>query len=165
MACEKLPLFMHFGAIEAPVVTHEQGDNRDNIVKGGKTVTKSEVIGEGLNNNINCGGLTKGYIESEDTDVNEVGRNINEFEDIYGGVEEEGDRSEGVEEEDKYGRVEEKGISERSGGVEEGIPPSFKRDYEANRSGGDENEKDEDDILEDVEWVSDGEDEELQKDT
>ncbi|KAK8556208.1 hypothetical protein V6N12_002619 [Hibiscus sabdariffa] len=63
------------------------------------------------------------------------------------------DTSEGVEEEDKSGGVEEEGISERSGEVKEGIPPSFERDYEAYRSGGDEDEKDEDDILEDVEWV------------
>ncbi|KAK8565216.1 hypothetical protein V6N12_058786 [Hibiscus sabdariffa] len=151
-------------AIEARVVTHEQGDNRDNTVKEGKTVTESEVIGEGLNNNINCGGPTEGDIEFEDANVNDVGRNINEFEDTSGGVEEEGDRSGGVEEEDKSGGVEEEeGISERSGEVEEGIPPSFERDYEADRFGGDKDEKDEDDILEDVEWVSDREDEELQK--
>ncbi|KAK8636844.1 hypothetical protein V6N13_064280 [Hibiscus sabdariffa] len=119
-------------AIEAPIVTHEQGKNRDNTLKEGKTVAESEVI---------------------DGKVNEAGRNINEFEDT----------SEGVEEEDKSGGVEEEGISERSGEVKEGIPPSFERDYEAYRSGGDEDEKDEDDILEDVEWVSDREYEELQK--
>ncbi|KAK8990482.1 hypothetical protein V6N11_009181 [Hibiscus sabdariffa] len=83
-------------AIKAPVISHEQGDNKDNTVKEGEIVTESEVI-------------------------------------------------------------------ERSVEVEKGIPPSFERDYEADRSEGDENEKDEDDILEDVEWVSDREDEELQK--
>ncbi|KAK8559176.1 hypothetical protein V6N12_042458 [Hibiscus sabdariffa] len=64
-----------------------------------------------------------------------------EEEDKSGVVEEEGDRSWGVEE---------GGISERSGEVEEGIPPSFEIDYEAERSRGDEDVKDEDDILEDV---------------
>ncbi|KAK8598420.1 hypothetical protein V6N13_094391 [Hibiscus sabdariffa] len=114
-------------AIKAPVISHEQGDNKDNTVKEGEIVTESEVI------------------------------------DTSRGVEEEGDGLEGVEEEDKYGGVEEEFISERSVEVEKGIPPSFERDYEADRSEGDENEKDEDDILEDVEWVSDREDEELQK--
>ncbi|KAK8680479.1 hypothetical protein V6N13_109423 [Hibiscus sabdariffa] len=49
-----------------------------------KTVTESEVIGEGLNN-INCGGPTEEDIEFEDRNINEV-----DEVDRSGGVEEEG---------------------------------------------------------------------------
>ncbi|KAK9030451.1 hypothetical protein V6N11_031878 [Hibiscus sabdariffa] len=148
-------------AIEGHVVTHEQGDNRDKTVKEGKKVTESEVIGEGLNNNINCGGLTEGDIEFEDTNLYEVGRNINEFKDTSGELKKKTNLG-ALKKKTNLGELK-KVLQRDLVESKKEFQPSFERDYEADRSGGDENEKYEDDILEDVEWVSDMEYEELQK--
>ncbi|KAK8610914.1 hypothetical protein V6N13_082070 [Hibiscus sabdariffa] len=121
-------------SLPTPSVESDEGCNRDNTIDESKDVGESHVVGEGLNN------INNGVGPSEVNSEQRVEANINEVDDGF---------SQTVERDQQAQRENE-----------------AHREHEAQKGQGVEKEQvdeDEDDPLEDVQWLGDNDDEELQE--